>query len=147
MSDIHIDDFYRDTAKILVQLYSQFPRKFTLYVEDIAGQDKPDEFGLHSPRHLACFHALLWLAGADYLHFETTIRQEAIDQVVLSHRGFMLLNSVLDDDAVCPPLDTPAPVAMQELLIVNRLRRELKTGSSYSLAHLVKRVMSASRQL
>jgi hypothetical protein len=148
MSDIHIDDFYRDTAKILVTLYNQFPRKITLYVEDISGADKPDEFGLHSPRHLACFHAMLWLAGADYLSFETLIRQEAIDQVVLSHRSFMLLNSSLSSPylANSAPPHLPAVVAEQEFLIINRIRRELKEGSSYSLADLVRQVMGLSRQ-
>ena len=89
MSDIHIDDFYRDTARILVALYNQFPRKTTLYVEDVAGPDKPDEFGLHSPRHLACLHTILWLAQSDYVRYETLIRQEAVDQIVLSHKGFI----------------------------------------------------------
>jgi hypothetical protein len=37
MADIHIDDFYRDVAKILIRLYAMFPRKTTPYVEDISG--------------------------------------------------------------------------------------------------------------
>ena len=148
MSDIHIDDFYRDTAKILVFLYNQFPRKITLYVEDIAGPDKPDEFGLHSSRHLAAFHTMLWLAGADYLTYGNLIRQEAIDQAVLSHRSFMLLNSSLADpyQTNSTPVHLPAAVAEQEFLIINRIRKEIKEGTSYSLADLLKQVMANSRQ-
>ena len=61
MPDIHIEEFYRDAAIALLQLYSVFPRRINLFVEDIAGPDDPDEFGLHSPRHQACFGALLWI--------------------------------------------------------------------------------------
>ena len=35
MADIHIDDFYRDCALILLRLYTSFPRKSVLYVDDI----------------------------------------------------------------------------------------------------------------
>ena len=55
MADIHIDDFYRDVAAIFLRLYALFPRKSTLFVEDISGPDQPDEFGLHHPRFEACF--------------------------------------------------------------------------------------------
>ena len=42
MSDLHIDDFYHDAGLILALLYAVFPRKTTLYVEDISGPDTPD---------------------------------------------------------------------------------------------------------
>lgn len=159
MSDIHIDDFYRDTARILVALYNQFPRKTTLYVEDIAGPDKPDEFGLHSPRHLACLHTLLWLAHTDYLHYESLIREEAVDQIVLSHRAFLLLNSVRaevhkhptpeskDTTPTAIPVAIPLSIAAQENLIINRIRRELKDGTSFTLATLMREIMVQSREL
>lgn len=148
MSDIHIDDFYRDTARILVALYNQFPRKVTLYVEDIAGPDTPDEFGLHSPRHLACFHTMLWLANSDYLVYESLIRQEAVDQIVLSHRAFLLLSSTLPADTTATEhaLQLPATIAAQEHLIINRIRRELKDGTSFSLAALIRHTLVQSRE-
>ena len=59
MADIHIEEFYKDAAIALVQLYNAFPRRVNLFVEDIAGADEPDEFGLHSKRHMACFGTLL----------------------------------------------------------------------------------------
>ena len=98
MSDLHIDDFCRDTARVLTLLYKQFPQKIILYVEDICGPDSPDEFGLHAPRFVAAFNTVLWLKETDYLNFSDTIRQEAFQDVTLSHRAFTFLSS----------LDTPA---------------------------------------
>ena len=133
MADLHIDDFYRDAAKILVSLYAHFPRKTMVTVEDICGPDNTDEFGLHSPRHEACFHTLLWLAHTDYLHFEQTVRQEALDQVVLSHRGFLLLNAQVGNKE-------------DETLMIYQLRQELKVGTSDSLADLMRRLLAESRR-
>ena len=78
MADLHIEDFYRDVAKIFLNLYALFPRKTILYVEDICGPDQPDEFGLHNPRFQAGFSAMVWLAEHGYIHFQETIRQEAL---------------------------------------------------------------------
>ena len=72
MADIHIDDFYRDVATIFLRLYAVFPRKSTLYVEDICGPDQPDEFGLHHPRFQAGFSAMVWLA--DFRRFFATCK-------------------------------------------------------------------------
>lgn len=58
MADLHIDDFYRDAALILLRLYRTFPRKTILYVDDISGPDTPDEFGLHSERFQSCFSTM-----------------------------------------------------------------------------------------
>lgn len=93
INDLHIDDFYKDTAVILARLYSVFPRKTTVYVEDISGPDTVDEFGLHSDRHLACLSTLIWLSEEGYIRFEETIRQEAIDQATLTHKGFTRLSA------------------------------------------------------
>lgn len=102
MADIHVEEFYRDVAIALSQLYSAFPRRINLFVEDIAGPDEPDEFGLHSKRHMACFGALLWLAEEGFLRYVDTIRQEALDQAVLTRDAFIRLSS-------------PAPAALAEL--------------------------------
>lgn len=148
MSDIHIDDFYRDAAKILVLLYNQFPRKITLYVEDISGPDTPDEFGLHSPRHQACFHTMMWLGSSDYLRYEQLVRQEALDQVALSHRGFLVLNAALPPDPVPnPDLALPEHLLKEEALVIHRIRQELKEGTSFSLADTMRQVFRLSRGL
>jgi hypothetical protein len=90
--DLQIDDFYKDAASGLLALYQAFPRKMALYVEDLIGREEPDEFGLPSKRHQACLGALLWLAEEGYLRFESTIAYDALDQAVLSEKGFMRLS-------------------------------------------------------
>lgn len=148
MSDIHIDDFYRDAGKILVLLYNQFPRKVTLYVEDISGPDTPDEFGLHSPRHQACFHTMMWLGSSDYLRYEQLVRQEALDQVVLSHRGFLVLNAAMPTSGSDHPvLELPDSPLKQDALVIHRIRHELKEGTSFSLAEFMRQVFRLSRGL
>jgi hypothetical protein len=92
MDNLHIHDFCRDTAKALSKLYANFPQKIILYVEDIAGPDTPDEFGLHSSRFQAGFHTLLWLTETDYIQYLQAIRQEAIEDATLSHRCFTFLS-------------------------------------------------------
>ncbi len=146
VSDIHIDDFHHDVAKTLVMLYNQFPRKTMLYVEDISGPDSPDEFGLHSPRHEACFNALLWLAHGDYLRYETLVRQEAMDQAVLTHRAFLLLSSPFPD--LVPRLtgELPEAVAKEETLTIHHVRDALKNGSSFQLADTMRTLMVRSRE-
>lgn len=130
LDDLHIHDFYRDAGRVLLALYNQFPAPATVYVEDIAGPDTPDEFGLHSPRHLACLGAIAWLKQCGYIHFSQLVRQEAVEEAVLSHRGFLLLvsrdgsgesNAQLLDGAV----RSSSSPRLQELM--DRLMREFHT--------------------
>lgn len=148
MSDLHIDDFYRDAARILAALYAQFPRKTTLYVEDISGPDTPDEFGLHSPRHQACFHTMMWLGSCDYLRYEQAVRQEALDQVVLTHRGFLLLSSAMSDmPSLCTSPESFDTLPIEGSLVIHRIRQELRDGTSYSLAAVMQALMMMARNL
>lgn len=121
MSDLHISDFYKDASKILLQLYKNFPKKATVLVEDIAGPDNPDDFGLASERHQACFGAMIWLADSGYLQYAETIRQEALDQAILSHKAFTLLTATASGDE---PADKNN---------IQCLRLALKSGSSDQL--------------
>lgn len=89
MHDLHIGDFCKDAAGILILLYRRFPQKTTLYIEDIIGPDTPDEFGLHSPRHMACFGTAVWLAEENLFRFGQPIKQEALDEVVLSAEALL----------------------------------------------------------
>lgn len=102
MAELHIEEFYRDCACILLQLYASFPRKGTVFVEDICGPDAPDEYGVHSKRHQACFGAMLWLEEEGFLRFQDTIRQEAIDQACLTQQAFRRLSAVQVDDSGVP---------------------------------------------
>ena len=161
MSDLHIDDFCRDTAKVLTLLYKQFPQKIILYVEDICGPDSPDEFGLHAPRFVAAFNTVLWLQESDYLNFSDTVRQEAFQDVTLSHRAFTFLSS-LDEQATnllhssgAAITDTdnsdPANTQIQPLLPptlptrINVIRDTLANRSSEALKQLVMQYLQDSR--
>src|SRR5690606_28258940 len=103
VADLHIDDFCRDTARILLRLWGQFPRPQLLFVEEICGATEPDEFGLPGARHLACFSTLLWLADEGWLRYGECLRQDGLDQAVLTERGLRLLCSRPQ-----PPLADPA---------------------------------------
>ena len=87
--DLQIDEFYKDAAAGMLALYQAFPRKIGLYVEDLIGREEPDEFGLPSKRHQSCLGALLWLAEEGYIRFDSTIAYDALDQAVLSEKGFL----------------------------------------------------------
>lgn len=118
--DIHIIDFYKDTARALVSLYNAFPRKVELYVEDISGPDQEDEFGLHSKRHLACLGALLWLQEEGYIRYASQIRETGIDQVILSARTFTQLTALAGNQPV-----------------IHAVKAALKSGSSQQLVSVM----------
>ena len=146
MADIHIDDFYKDTGLILVHLYNLFPRKGNVFAEDIAGPDTPDEFGLHSPRHMACFGAMLWLAEEGFLRYVDTIGQDAIDQAVLTQKAFIRLSARSDDPqlqawAVQPPETSPPSVREDYLTHIQILRQALRDGLSYRISETVRRIL------
>ncbi len=139
MAALHIEEFYKDCARILLQLFASFPRRTTVFVEDISGPDQPDDCGVHGRRYLACFGAMIWLAEEGFLRYSTTIRQEAIDQATLTLEGLRLLSRV-----------TPAPSAAEALPgsierpgepNVDLLRRLLDTSSSSRLADHLQRML------
>lgn len=145
MADIHIEEFYKDAAIALVQLYNAFPRRVNLFVEDIAGSDQPDEFGLHSKRHMACFGTLLWLAEEGLLRYVDTIRQEALDQAVLTQQAFVRMSSPASPDLQeknIPESDQDLPPAIREDFSthIHTLRTALRSGSSARIS----RVMQAT---
>ena len=137
MSDLHIDDFYKDTAKIFARLYSSFPQKIILYVDEIAGEDQPDEFGLHSERFLAGFSAMIWLAEQGYLRFYATIKQQALDQAVLTDKGFLLLSALSEFDFGSDDAELLNSMSSQQKTNINQLRYCLKTGSSIFISQYV----------
>lgn len=139
MADLNLLDFYKDAAVATLQLHLTFPRKVELYVEDLIGPDHVDEFGLHSKRHDACFGTLLWLAEEGYIRYQTTIRQEAIDQAVLTGKSLVLLNGVVDAPVTDLPDVTLSEFEMRErLTLVEHIRRALKAESSEQLAMVMR---------
>ena len=93
--DLQIDEFYKDAAAAMLLLYQAFPRKVALYVEDLIGREEPADLGLPSQRHQNCLGALLWLAEEGYLRFDSCIAYDALDQAVLSEKGFLRLSRAL----------------------------------------------------
>ena len=69
--DLHIDDFHKDAAKGLLMLYMAFPKKSTLYIDDLIGYLAPDELGLPSDRQQRCLSTFLWLAEEGYLRYQS----------------------------------------------------------------------------
>jgi hypothetical protein len=124
MLDVHIDDFFKDCAVILLHGFKCFPAKQILYVEDICGPDEADEFGLHSPRHLAAFGAIIWMQEEGYIRFSEIDRQESVDEFVLASKAFTRLLQADKED--------PTTSLAQKLEFV-RLQ-----GDSISLAHLMR---------
>lgn len=147
MADIHIEEFYKDTALILLQLYNAFPRKTSVFVEDIAGPDQPDEYGVHSNRHMATLGAMLWLEEEGWLRYVDTIRQDAIDQAVLSQNAFIRLNTLNHDADLLTLQDTnsdlPDAVLKEHLTHINLIRQVLRRGSSTQIALVMQRVLFA----
>lgn len=139
MLDIHIEEFFIDCFHIMAQLYGSFPSARAVYVEDIAGPDAPDEYGVHSKRFLACFGAMLWLEKENYLRFESTIRQEAIDQATLSEKGLLLLSCTHN------PLHG-APEDLQHKPSIDVLRALHKSGTSTQLALAMRALLGQHSQ-
>ena len=132
MYDIHIEEFYRDCARVLLQLYQSFPRKSAVFVEDIAGPDAPDEYGIHSDRFQACFGTMVWLESEGYLVYESLIRQEAIDQACLTSLGLRLLNQISQESSLILPEGAPTQVPNVEVL-----RYIMKKSTSTQLASVM----------
>ncbi|MFL1465408.1 hypothetical protein [Marinobacter sp. HN1S83] len=145
MADIHVEEFFKDAAIALVQLYSAFPRRINLFVEDIAGPDEPDEFGLHSKRHMACFGALLWLEEEGLLRYVDTIRQEALDQAVLTQKAFVRLSTPasagllarLENLAPRDQDQLPESVRQDLSTHIHLIRNALRSGSSATISQVM----------
>ncbi len=133
--DLQIDDFYKDAASGLLMLYQAFPRKVALYVEDLIGREEPDEYGLPSKRHQSCLGALLWLAEEGYIRFDSTIAYDALDQAVLSEKGFLRLTRSIPH-ALPDGAALPASVRRVHATLAFQLREALAQRHSERIARL-----------
>ena len=135
MTDLNVDDFFKDAGRALSRLYATFPRPVAVYVEDICGAEETDEFGMHSDRFLSCFSTLLWLGDEGYVRYEDTIRQEAVDQVVLSGRAFTVLSVPVEDNVI--------PALAERATRLARLREALNARSSALIREAMLAIMTA----
>jgi hypothetical protein len=167
MADINIENFYQHIARILSILYAAFPSKSPLYVDDVAGVDDPDEYGLHSPHYTAGFFAMLWLADEEYIRYMDTIRQDGVDQAVLTHKAFLKLTQVAEpiyqatvnqteesnvvsllqsekalSEIVQPEkAELPPSVIEDKMLVINQLRHALRSGDSIAITKVVRHIL------
>ena len=143
--DLQIDDFYKDAAAGLLLLYQSFPRRIGLYVEDIIGREEPDEFGLPSKRHESCLGALLWLADEGYLRYESTIHYDALDQAVLSEKGFLRMSRgvphALPEGEALPP-----SVRRVHSTLAHQLREAIAQQHSERIARLTRLLFTSTLQ-
>lgn len=139
MADLNLIDFYKDTALILLNLQRAFPRRIDLFVEDLIGPDQVDEFGLHTKRHEACLGAMLWLADEGYLRFVTTIRQEGIDQAVLTAAALVKLTTINSAPLTEIILDDiPSFEANERLTMAEHMRRAVASQSSEQIIQVMR---------
>ncbi len=161
MADINIENFYQHIAKTLIILYANFPTKAAVYVDEVAGIDEPDEYGLHSPHYTAGFYALLWLADEGYLRYADEIRQDGIDQAILTHKAFLKLTEIanpiyVEIDVISDGSSEGSNVVplqiIEELspsiqedkkLVINQLRAALKSGSSIAVTKAVTHILAS----
>jgi len=143
VTDLHVDDFCKDAGRALAALYEAFPRPQTLFVEDLIGPDQVDEFGMHSPRHLACFSTLLWLGEEGYFRYVDVIRQQAVDQAVLTAQAFTMLS--LPAPGFEPPgaTELPESLRIEQQTHLSRLRLALSARSSSDIRGAVMDLMTA----
>jgi len=154
MADINIENFYRHIGRVLSILYQAFPTKTPVYVDEVAGIDEPDEYGLHSPTYTSGFYALIWLNDEGYIRFVDTIRQDGVDQACLTHKAFIKLtqavdpiyvdaqveeeNKVVNINKSANPSEKPPPSIIEERkLVINQLRSALRSGSSIAVNKVV----------
>jgi len=152
MADINIENFYKHIARALNILYSTFPSQQAIYVDEVAGIDEPDEYGLHSPHYTAGFFALLWLAEEGYLRYADTIRQDGIDQACLTHKAFLKLTQQSEPIYTEPdesnvvslvPEESLSPSLVEDRkLVINQLRNALRSGSSIAVTKVVRHILS-----
>jgi len=140
---ITTDEFFADAAKILTVLQGAFPQPIILQADDICGAEETDEYGMHSPRYLACFSAMLWLAEEGYLRFGETVRTEAIDQAVLTARCFVLLTKPATAEGTAQSTaGVPDSVALERSSIGHQLHAALRPRDSLRLKEIMLRLMT-----
>jgi len=134
VNDLHIEDFSKDIAKVLIFLYEYFPRKMEIYVEDINGPDDVDDYGLHSNRHLSCLSAIVWLAEEGLIRYESLVKQESFDQTVLTKRSYVLLSSIVKVAAdTNEQSDLPHSILRTRSTRIAQIKKAVKSGSSEAI--------------
>ncbi|MEH6344077.1 MAG: hypothetical protein V7785_03235 [Bermanella sp.] len=134
MQDINIDDFYHDIASTLLALYQQFPRKISLYIEDICGPDDMDEFGLHSNRYLSCIGAVTWLLDENYIRYNHISHLETAEECTLTQKALIkLIKPTFNASAQ----DQVKSVQKQRSTLAQQLHLAIKEQNGMELRELI----------
>lgn len=123
-------------------LYQYFPRPYTVYVMDISGYDEPDEYGLHSDRHQACFSTMIWLADAGLIRFVDTINKEAVDQAVLTSKALKLLSARSTIRFQPETEGIPPSIADEQASHIHQLRLAIHSGESFSIRRIMMHLLN-----
>ena len=92
---------------------------------------------------LSCLGALLWLADEGYLRFDSSIRFEALDQAVLTEKGFLRLSRVLPDTLTAAEALPPSVLRVRASL-AQQLREALRSADSERLVRLTRLIFDSS---
>ncbi|GAA3937107.1 hypothetical protein [Litoribacillus peritrichatus] len=137
MDELHIDDFYRDCAIVLLRLYRSFPRKVSVYVGDLCGYEETDDVGLYSDRFQACFAAIIWLEEEGFIRYAGTIGQEAIELSTLTQKAF---NQLSGRAYQAPNAQTVAFSSAPTLAA--QIHSALNQGTSEQVSHLTSQLLN-----
>ncbi|NVK39019.1 MAG: hypothetical protein HWE18_13920 [Gammaproteobacteria bacterium] len=134
MNDVNIDDFYHDIGVVLLTLLQQFPRKVSLFIDDICGPDDMDEFGLHSPRYLSAIGALMWLHDEGYIRYLDIIKQESAEECTLTQKAFVKL---IKPNLSKAALADANSIEKRDSTLASQLQRALQERSSIDIQRLI----------
>lgn len=134
MNDVNIDDFYHDMGVILLTLLQQFPRKVSLFIDDICGPDDMDEFGLHSPRYLSAIGALMWLHDEGYIRYLDIIKQESAEECTLTQKAFVKL---IKPNLSLEALAQANSIEKRDSTLAAQLQKALQERSSIDIQRLI----------
>ncbi|MFY0641447.1 MAG: hypothetical protein JXR16_10395 [Bermanella sp.] len=134
MNDVNIDDFYHDMGVILLSLFQQFPRKVSLFIDDISGPDDMDEFGLHSPRYLSAIGALMWLHDEGYVRYSDIIKQESAEDCTLTQKAFVKL---IRPNLNANDFKKANSIEKRESTLAFQMQQALKNQSSIDMQNMI----------
>lgn len=134
MNDVNIDDFYHDIGVILLSLFQQFPRKVSLFIDDISGPDDMDEFGLHSPRYLSAIGALMWLHDEGYIRYLDIIKQESAEECTLTQKAFVKL---IKPNLSLDVLESASSIEKRDSTLAFQLQHALREQNSIAIQSLI----------
>lgn len=134
MNDVNIDDFYHDIGVILLSLYQQFPRKVSLFIDDICGPDQMDDFGLHSSRYLSAIGALMWLHDEGYIRYMDIVKQESAEECTLTQKAFVKL---IKPNLNGTNLNEASSIEKRESTLAFQMQHALQAQSSIDLQNVI----------